>query len=266
MLVLQRRPDDAIVFPKLGITVRILRLSRQVARVGIEAPPHIRVMRQELDDGTSQDTLDAESFEQNIGGLGADLHRIRNRLNTLNLGLQLYRHQIDAGQVEQANATFLRVIEQLEKIEREVGEKAAKVDAVTTPDHRPTASASCLLVEDEREQRDMLANLLEMRGCTVDTAESGQEALDRLASGDLPDLVLLDMRLGDIDGVEVIRRLRSNAETENLRIIAISGLSSAEVESVQPIESVEQWLPKPLNMDLLVEFINTGSQTASTAV
>jgi carbon storage regulator CsrA len=48
MLVLSRRVREALVFPELGITVRILHLKGGAVRLGIEAPPEVRVLREEL--------------------------------------------------------------------------------------------------------------------------------------------------------------------------------------------------------------------------
>jgi carbon storage regulator CsrA len=48
MLVLSRRLDESIVLPGLGVTVRIVAVKRGVVRLGIEAPPHVKVLREEL--------------------------------------------------------------------------------------------------------------------------------------------------------------------------------------------------------------------------
>ncbi|MEW1699712.1 response regulator transcription factor [Streptomyces sp. NPDC091278] len=83
---------------------------------------------------------------------------------------------------------------------------------MTTPS--PTTGGNLLVVDDEQTVRELLPTALRYAGFTVDTAATGEEALDRAAQHP-PDLVLLDVMLPDMDGFEVIRRLREqpNAAT-----------------------------------------------------
>lgn len=262
MLVLQRQPDDAIVFPHLGITIRILRLSKQVARVGIEAPPDVRILRQELADGTSQDTLDIDSFGNRLGATRRQLHEMRNRLNTLNLGLQLYRYQSDAGLIEEANITFLRVIEQLERIEESVGEQVREADeAAESYAQRPVAEkVRLLLVEDDRDQREMLAGLLRMRGCIVDTAADGNEAIGYMEQNDCPDFILLDMRMPELDGSAVIETLLGRWGDQRVPILALSGSDPSEFLDDRHISTIDCWFPKPINTDGLVNYVRKAPE------
>jgi CheY-like chemotaxis protein len=79
-----------------------------------------------------------------------------------------------------------------------------------------------LLVEDDREVRDMLTLMLKTRFAVhVVTAANGQAAL-RVAQTREPDLILLDLMLPLIDGFEVTRFLRAGQDTQHLPIIAIS--------------------------------------------
>jgi DNA-binding response OmpR family regulator len=78
-----------------------------------------------------------------------------------------------------------------------------------------------LVVEDSDAIRSLLSILLERRGYLVQAASDGQAALDAATSG--IDLVLLDVGLPDMNGLEVCRRLRSNAATADLTIIMLTG-------------------------------------------
>lgn len=82
-------------------------------------------------------------------------------------------------------------------------------------------SAQILLVEDNEMNRDMLSRRLARRGYGVALAVDGQEGLERAKEGK-PDLVLLDMDLPVIDGWEVARRLKADAETASIPIIALT--------------------------------------------
>src|SRR6476646_4851743 len=65
-----------------------------------------------------------------------------------------------------------------------------------------------LVVDDEPNIRELVQVALKFHGCTVSTASNGSDAI-RLAEATMPDLIVLDVMLPDIDGFEVCRRLRA---------------------------------------------------------
>jgi CheY-like chemotaxis protein len=78
-----------------------------------------------------------------------------------------------------------------------------------------------LLVEDNEMNRNMLSRRLERRGYAVIIAVDGVQALEMVRS-EAPDLVLMDMSLPEMDGWEVVRRLRADGSTGHLPIIALT--------------------------------------------
>jgi CheY-like chemotaxis protein len=77
------------------------------------------------------------------------------------------------------------------------------------------------IVEDDAELSEMLAVFFRTQGYTVEQALRGEAALQRI-NANPPDLVLLDIRLPDIDGYEVCRRLRGNRRTHNLPVLFLT--------------------------------------------
>jgi len=111
-------------------------------------------------------------------------------------------------------------------------------------------SGLLLVVDDNEENRDVLARRLQKQGHWAVTAPGGQEALDALA--DQPfDLVLLDIMMPDMDGYEVLSRIKNDPRTQRLPVIMISALD--EMDSV--VRCIEMgaadYLPKPFNPTLL---------------
>ena len=74
--------------------------------------------------------------------------------------------------------------------------------------HAARRGGRILVVDDAEGIRSYLADLLELRGYQVDTAEDGRSALALLESGAAPDLVLLDVMMPGIDCIETLRRIR----------------------------------------------------------
>jgi PAS domain S-box-containing protein len=89
-----------------------------------------------------------------------------------------------------------------------------------------------LLVEDHPFAADAMASLLRLEGLEVRTAYTGREALE--AAPDFrPQLILCDMRLGDMNGLEVIRELRSKASTRRSHAVLLTGLTESEIRSIR---------------------------------
>ena len=78
-----------------------------------------------------------------------------------------------------------------------------------------------LLVEDNEMNRDMLSRRLVRKGYEVVLAVDGQSGL-AMAQSELPDLVLMDMSLPTVDGWEATRRLKADASTQHIPVIALT--------------------------------------------
>ncbi|HEV8621983.1 MAG TPA: response regulator, partial [Actinomycetota bacterium] len=81
------------------------------------------------------------------------------------------------------------------------------------------SASRVLVVDDEPMVREVLARYLEKDGFAVDTASDGAEALEAFESH-RPDLVLLDLMLPRVDGLEVFRRIRAQAQTAVIMLTA----------------------------------------------
>lgn len=79
-----------------------------------------------------------------------------------------------------------------------------------------------LLVEDDRDTRDMYSHYLRYSGLDVTAAESARVALERVERA-RPDVVVTDIAMPGMDGIELARRLRARSQTQDVPIIAVSG-------------------------------------------
>ena len=114
----------------------------------------------------------------------------------------------------------------------------------------PAAGAFLLVVDDNEVNRDILARRLSRQGYAVTTAEHGRAALARLAERPY-DLVLLDVMMPEMNGYQVLQRMKADRSLRHIPVIVISALD--EVDSVvRCIElGAEDYLPKPFNPVLL---------------
>jgi adenylate cyclase len=108
-----------------------------------------------------------------------------------------------------------------------------------------------LVVDDNEDNRYTLTRRLQREGWTdLTTAENGREALDRVAQERF-DLILLDIMMPEINGYEVLKRLKTDGATRDIPVLMISALSEFE-SVVRCIElGAEDYLPKPFNPALL---------------
>jgi CheY-like chemotaxis protein len=120
------------------------------------------------------------------------------------------------------------------------------------PTLRPTNSTQrILLVEDNRDAADSLADLLRIFGYDVRVAYSGTEGIEA-AHLFLPEIVLCDIGLPGLDGYEVARRLRSEAETADARLIAITGYGTEHDQEMARDAGFDRHLVKPVDPDRLL--------------
>lgn len=104
-----------------------------------------------------------------------------------------------------------------------------------------------LVVEDNERNRKLVLAVLEVAGMTVEAVTTGVEALERCAAGDL-DAVLLDIQLSDLDGVEVLHRLREDASTATLPVVALTAFAMEGDEARFLAEGFDGYLTKPIDV------------------
>ncbi len=129
--------------------------------------------------------------------------------------------------------------------------EAIDAPAATAPQPAPAADRSTILVVDDNEgNREILTRRLARDGHAVVSAENGRRALD-LLGGQAIDLILLDVMMPEMDGYEVLKRLKSDDALRHIPVLMISALD--EMDSViRCIElGAEDYLPKPFNPVLL---------------
>jgi|SRR5688572_30198115 len=109
------------------------------------------------------------------------------------------------------------------------------------------AAERILVVEDEAGAREALKSLLEEEGYTVCTAENGRGGLERLREF-RPDTVVCDFYLPDIDGLQVLRQIRRQADREGITVIVITAGCGGEAAEDLLRREADYFLQKPLDL------------------
>jgi len=85
-----------------------------------------------------------------------------------------------------------------------------------------------LLIEDEKEVAELYKLKLNLDGYEVITAESGQDGLDK-AFRETPELIFLDIKMPEMDGFEVLKKIRGSPKTENIPVIILSNFDEEDL-------------------------------------
>jgi|SRR6516164_2521686 CheY-like chemotaxis protein len=120
-------------------------------------------------------------------------------------------------------------------------------------DGRP---AHVLLVEDDPDTREMYSRYLSYSGLRVTEARTGSRALERVRE-QRPDVIVTDIAMPEMDGLELSRRLRANGATHDLPIIAVSGQVSERAHEA----GADMVLEKPCEPDRLLHAIEDVLKT-----
>src|SRR5215472_7756878 len=122
-----------------------------------------------------------------------------------------------------------------------------------------------LVVDDESDFIQLLKYNLEHQGFDILTASNGVEAL-HTARRELPDVVLVDLMLPDLDGFSVCEILRSQPSTSNVPIIVVSALDGEYVRSRGIQAGVACCFKKPVDMKILGESIRANYESRMESI
>ena len=110
-----------------------------------------------------------------------------------------------------------------------------------------------LIVEDDEDLRDMMAQMLTIEGFAAATVANGREALDYLHGTTKPHVILLDLMMPVMDGWEFRRRQQADPELAPVPVIVLSALDPVRAA---PVDAAA-FLKKPLDFDRLLELVRS---------
>lgn len=105
-----------------------------------------------------------------------------------------------------------------------------------------------LVVDDDPLNRKLARDVLEAAGIETLEADRGEEAVS-LVRERRPDIVLMDLRLPDMDGSEAMRRLKRDVDTSSIRVLAVTAVAGAREQLVEA--GFDGYVEKPIDIDAL---------------
>ncbi len=143
-------------------------------------------------------------------------------------------------------------------------EREARNVSLETQDYSVPLQGIVLLAEDNHTNALMLTTYLESRGCTVYLARNGKEALD-MARRYFPDVILMDIQMPEMDGLEAIGRLRQDSTLNGIPIIALTALVMPGDRERCLEAGANEYLTKPMELRRLSAILQAYLSRASGA-
>lgn len=182
-------------------------------------------------------------------------HDARNRLNHLFGTIQLVRMVSPPPDIFTASEEAVKFLETcLSALSRNSASDSPAL-SLSMPGPAssvdPGSAGHLLIADDDEENRSILQRLLEPHGFRISFAVTGVEAIAQMAKCDF-DAVLLDIQMPEMDGFEVLSRLRESGQLRNTPVIVVTGLQE-EHDAVRCIENgAEDFLSRPIRPALLM--------------
>ncbi|MCS0585103.1 response regulator [Massilia pinisoli] len=180
----------------------------------------------------------AISIDRSQGGLGIGLSLVRRLV-------ELHGGTVSASSPGNSSGSTFEI-----RLPRT--EAAASADAPAPEAALEAGKPTVLLIEDNDDGREMMATMLGTFGYPVLQAGDGLEGV-RMACAHVPDVALVDIGLPGIDGYEVARRLRQEAATSGVRLIALTGYGLAEDQRRVLEAGFDTHLVKPVELNTLLD-------------
>ncbi len=282
MLILGRRANQSIVFPNCGITVRILDVNGRVAKVGIEAPRSVEIMRGELAMSAASSSKPTSSVSpNNIGYEQADapesgpaMLQFAQRLSDLKSSLHIFQQMRAAGNEAGADEVLAELLHDLatldndwlkSQLDGEVADRRtshavvseSKNDYVFSSPKSP--KPRYLLIVDENHA-DSSAGVA-VHGCQTCTVNSQAAAMRALDADEPIDYIVCNGNADSFDQAELVQSIRANPKLDGAKIFVTTNSKSAvEQLAVANQHGIDGWLDAPLCPQNLWNHIVESSQ------
>jgi CheY-like chemotaxis protein len=202
----------------------------------------------------AQDFLVAARTERALAEHG---HYVAVDCNSGEVTLTINKHVLMLGRLEDELKKIAEPVEGVRSVTTRVGKDFYKPDIYRRMDFEKPSRV--LLVDDEREFVQTLSERLEMRDVGSVVAYDGESAL-RMVEDDEPEVIILDLRMPGIDGIEVLRRVKKTHA--HIEVIILTGHGSEDDRKKCMELGAFAYLQKPVDIDALSETLKRANEKA----
>ena len=121
-----------------------------------------------------------------------------------------------------------------------------------------SSATNILLVDDEPGMLRYIRTLLEVDDYKVETASTGEEAVERVQKGLQPDLVLLDLLMPGMGGIQALTGMRNSKANRKTPVIIVSVMDDAETKIVCQSMGVVDYIVKPIEREVIVRSVEAA--------
>ncbi len=171
--------------------------------------------------------------------------------------MTINKHVLMLGRLEDELRAIASPLEGVRSVMTKVGPDFYKTDIYRKADF--ASPSRVLLVDDEREFVQTLSERLQMRDVGSAVAYDGESAL-RMVKHDEPDVMILDLKMPGIDGIEVLRRVKNS--NPHIEVIILTGHGSDEDCATCMEMGAFAYLQKPVDIDALSETLRRANEKA----
>ncbi|HVZ79065.1 MAG TPA: response regulator [Gemmatimonadaceae bacterium] len=246
---------------------------------GVTSPANDELLRLDVVDagiGIPQDRLDGifNAFEQvdsatsrRYGGTGLGLAIARSMCERMGYTLSVVSTPAVGSTFSIRFTPDAPALERHEPVAPPSGPAASRMEPMPTraPEPAPASAASMarvLIIDDSDDARDLLVHMARECGCEALAAASGTIGLD-MALTHRPDVILLDLMMPDMDGFEVLRRLKMREATARIPVIVVSIVGT---ENESHLVGAVDVIDKPVSRDALGDAIRRNIGTGNSRV
>ena len=122
-----------------------------------------------------------------------------------------------------------------------------------------------LIVDDEPGNITILREILKSR-YTILAAANGQHAISLAASNPPPDLILLDIKMPNMDGYDVLKTLRTSQRTRNIKVVFVTAKRTIDDKMTAYQHGIEDYITKPIDRDFVLQIVERLTKKRSDSI